>query len=326
MKKIAVIGAGIAGLTIARLLEDNAEVTVFEKARGVGGRMATRHCGIFDFDHGAQFFRVYTEDLQNFIKPMLENGVIKEWTGRFVEFNNNAIVNRRNWDKDCPHYVGVPGMNSIAKYLSTGLDIHLNKLVVQLKRNQDWEIIDDQGNCLGTYDWVVITAPAEQASKLLPPCFLYQKQAQSVKMLGCFSLMLGFKEALPIDFEAALVRMADISWISVNSSKPGRASSFSLLVHSTNKWADSHIDDEEHSVIRYLCNQTSHIIGHEVNIASHKALHRWKYANIGKQKGENHLVDAAQKLAVCGDWLVDGRVEGAFLSALSLSKELINLL
>jgi renalase len=326
MKKIAVIGAGIAGLTLAKLLGNNAAVTVFEKARGVGGRMATRHCGIFDFDHGAQFFRVYNQDFQNFIKPMLENSIIKEWTGRFVEFDKASIVNRRSWDKDCPHYVGVPAMNSIAKYLSIGLDVCLNKLVTELRWNKTWEIIDDQDNCFGSYDWVVVTAPAEQAFKLLPPRFLYRFQVQSIKMLGCFSLMLGFTEALPIDFEAALVRRADISWISVNSSKPGRASPFSLLVHSTNKWADSHIYEDERSVIQHLCNQTSYIIDHDVDIAIHKSLQRWRYANIGKQKGNNHLLDEEQKLAVCGDWLVHGRVEGAFLSALSLYKELITLL
>ncbi|MDE4959738.1 NAD(P)-binding protein, partial [Francisella tularensis subsp. holarctica] len=40
MIKIAIIGAGIAGLTAAKILKDSAQVIVFEKSRGVSGRMS----------------------------------------------------------------------------------------------------------------------------------------------------------------------------------------------------------------------------------------------------------------------------------------------
>ena len=54
--QIAVIGAGIAGLACAReLARADAKVTVFEKSRGLGGRLGTRRQGNFAFDHGAQF-------------------------------------------------------------------------------------------------------------------------------------------------------------------------------------------------------------------------------------------------------------------------------
>jgi predicted NAD/FAD-dependent oxidoreductase len=40
---VAVIGAGISGLFAARTLQDHGmKATVFEKGRGVGGRMSTR--------------------------------------------------------------------------------------------------------------------------------------------------------------------------------------------------------------------------------------------------------------------------------------------
>ena len=42
-KHFAIIGAGIAGITCARtLVQAGHQVTVFEKSRGVGGRMSTR--------------------------------------------------------------------------------------------------------------------------------------------------------------------------------------------------------------------------------------------------------------------------------------------
>ena len=42
-KNIAVVGGGVAGLTVARRLSElGAFPTVYEKARGPGGRMSTR--------------------------------------------------------------------------------------------------------------------------------------------------------------------------------------------------------------------------------------------------------------------------------------------
>lgn len=55
--RVAVVGAGIAGITAARTLAQAGwQVTVFEKSRGAGGRMATRRTAFGGFDHGAQFF------------------------------------------------------------------------------------------------------------------------------------------------------------------------------------------------------------------------------------------------------------------------------
>jgi phytoene dehydrogenase-like protein len=54
--RVVVIGAGIAGLTAARLLRDaGVDATVVEREERVGGRMRTVHLGGFKFDVGAQF-------------------------------------------------------------------------------------------------------------------------------------------------------------------------------------------------------------------------------------------------------------------------------
>ena len=56
---IAIIGAGIAGITAARtLVQAGHHVHVFEKSRGAGGRMSTRDSNVGTFDHGAQYFTV----------------------------------------------------------------------------------------------------------------------------------------------------------------------------------------------------------------------------------------------------------------------------
>ena len=41
MSRVAIVGAGLSGLVVARSLSEIAEVTVFEKGRGAGCRIAT---------------------------------------------------------------------------------------------------------------------------------------------------------------------------------------------------------------------------------------------------------------------------------------------
>ena len=326
--KIAIIGAGISAITIAQNLKNVATVSIFEKSRSVGGRMALRRSGPYEFDHGTQFFTAKNKDFKKFIAPLIKKNVIKQWDARFAEFKNTKLLRNTTWGSEYPHYVGVPGMNSISKYLSKELNIKLNTKVNKIVKNTNsgWELFDDKFDNLGKFDWVISTAPPIQSAEILPIHFKYHDDLLSRKMVGCFSLMLGFKKALPLLWDAALIRDADISWVSINSSKPNREKSFSMLVHSTNAWAEKHLSDSYEDVISFLNKETSRIIGHDTSQADHIDIHAWRYANIGKQTKPNLLIDYENRLASCGDWLIQGRVESAFEAGLMTAKEIMKII
>ena len=325
--RIAIIGAGISSITIAQNLKKNATVSIFEKSKSVGGRMAFRRSTPYEFDHGAQFFTAKGKIFKNFIKPLIKENIIKRWDARFAEFIDNKILRTISWNAEYPHYVGTPGMNSIAEYLSTELNIKLNTKINKVVHNaNNWELFDDDSNNLGKFDWVISTAPAIQSAEILPVYFKYHKDLLNRKMVGCFSLMLGFKKPISLLWDVALIRNADISWISINSSKPDRGNSFSMLINSTNAWAEDHLSDDSQSVISYLQKETTRIIGHDTGNADHVSLKAWHYANISKQTKSDLLIDYDNKLASCGDWITQGRIENAFEAGFLMAQEINKLI
>lgn len=323
MPNIAIIGAGLSGLTAAHILKDHANVTIFEKSRGVGGRMSTRRAEPYFFDHGAQYFTARTIPFQKFIQPMIDRAVIQRWNARYVKFDNSTIVERKDWRHDEPRYVGVPGMNAVAKYLADDVSVKLNTKITTLQKNGRWALKDEQGTLFEGFDWVICTAPAPQTAELLPNEFECHNDVKAVEMRACFSLMLGFSGHLSLGFDAAHLINADLGWLAVNSNKPGHEGRSTLLVHSSEHYAMAHAADDFDTVIQYLCAQTSRIIDYDVELADHKDLHFWRYANNAHREPLPILMDPNLQLAACGDWCHGGRVEGAFTAAFDLAHKII---
>lgn len=323
MKRIAVIGAGLSGLVLARRLSDVADVTLFEKSRGVGGRMASRYAGDYEFDHGAQFFTARTRAFRQFLQPLVDEHVVANWKAEFADFDRDRMKSLRPWSDEYPHFVGTPRMNAIGKHLARGLDIRTETRIAEISRkNSTWELVDDAGKNHGGFDWLVLTPPPEQTAKLASDVPELVALCDKREMLACFALMLGFARPLDLPWQAARVGNADISWISVNSSKPGRNSAFTLLVHSTNAWASEHVDADKSRVSEHLLLEASAVCGTDLRAADHCGLHRWRYANIDRHSGPNYYIDDGAGLAACGDWFVRGRIEAAFTSANALATRL----
>lgn len=316
---IAVIGAGLSGLVAASSLREIADITVFEKARGVGGRMSTRRKEPYHFDHGAQYFTARDKHFQGFLKPFIADGIVQEWQPKVVTLGGDKPY-KRDWFE--PHYVCVPGMNALCKALAEGLDVRVQTEICALNRaDSGWMLADKNEGLHGVFDYVVLSAPAPQAMVLLPDGFKDKDVIFNAQMQGCFSLMLSFDEPPLVNWDAAVVKDSGISWMAVNSAKPGRPQAASMVVHSSNDWAESHLEEDPESVREQLLEEFTRLTGISQKDAEVQ-LHRWRYAATSGSAGQAHFFDQGLNIAVCGDWCLEGRVESAFLSAYSLAKAL----
>ena len=320
--KIAIIGAGITGLHLARRLSDSADVEIFEKSRGIGGRMSTRRWGDFSFDHGAQYFTAHGFAFQRFLAPFIEIGVVAQWSPRLVALGR--ATEAPAWS--APRYVAVPGMTALCKTMAEGLAVRRETRVAHIdhQENGTWVLTSVGGTALGQFDWIVSTTPAEQTAQLMPACFEHNETLSKARMLGCYSLMLGGLDLPDVKWDAAVVKNSPIAWIAMNHSKPGRSHSASLLCQSDNEWSQAYLEHDAETVQDMMLNALAEVTGFALQTAEYKSMHKWRFAKVAHSTDQPYLLDSTHKLAAAGDWCGAGRVEAGFDSADALASRILD--
>lgn len=318
MKKprIAIIGAGISGIVLANNLKEIAEIKIFEKSRGLGGRMSSRYHEQFTFDHGAQCFTARGREFQNFLYPLILSKDVGIWQGKAINIEGEKIT-KRVWFET--HLVASPNMNSLCKKMSQDLDIECSVEVLEIKKeNILWNLKSKNGDDLGYFDLVISTAPPAQTKKLFGNFF----NVKEIAMQPCFSMMLGFSEKWKKDWIFAKVKNNPIKLIAVNSSKPGRNSEVTSLVIQTKKsWSVKNVDLDLEEVKKILLENFSLLTGINYSEASYISLHRWLYALTDEENGELFF-DKENHLAATGDWVLDSRIEDVWIFANKLSQQI----
>lgn len=325
--KIAVIGAGLAGLVVASQLKQHGyDVTVYEKSRGPGGRMSTRRTDFGGFDHGAQYFVVRDDRFADFLKPYIADGLVTEWQPQLVDCD--AVGQFTPRPSTPPRYVGVPGINSICKQLAEGLTVHKQAKVLPIEKQQKGWLVQTEDNTKpATFDWIISTAPPMQTANVLRavPSIVDQVIQQTVH--PCFAVMLASKTPWSHEWGGAFVKNnGPLSWIAINSSKPGRDTKFTQIVlHSATEWTQNMLKNEPEVIQAEMIKAFHDVTKFPVDDLVFQTLHRWLYAKPTESIFvEDSLCDFDEKVAVAGDWLCAGRVEGAFLSGLDMVQRLKN--
>ncbi len=330
---VAVVGGGMAGMTAARMLANqNADVTVFDKSRGTGGRMSTRRQDDLWFDHGAQYFTTKDERFTRFVESWIDAGVAGRWRGRIGQVNTVGNIVDRSDDR--VRYVGIPGMNAVVRHLVDALKSHgevrLGSRVVAAHFAEGrWLLRDDSNVDLGMFDAVIVALPAPQAADLLVHSPALRGQALSARMRPCWSAMASFDARMPTDFDGIFVNLASsldnasLSWIARDSSKPQRPLRETWVLHASPDWSEANIERDKSEVANELLGAFFEVLGIPSVPTMTLEAHRWRFANTDQRTNQGCLFDAERLIAACGDWAHGGRVEGAYLSGVAAAESVL---
>ena len=317
-KTIAIIGAGLAGLSCAvRLTELGHHVELFEKSRGPAGRMSTKRGEGWAADHGAQYFTARDPLFLEQVKKWVADQAVALWTPEIKVYEANQWTTFQSQDL---RYVGTPAMNTPAKQLASGLPLHTSQTIDALShKDGQWFLHSaEAGDIAQGFDELILAIPGPQALALaqhLDPDIKTITGQSNMK--GCWTLMARFEQRLEVPFEAAFVNQELISWVARNSSKPQRTGQESWTIQANPLWSQEFIELSKEDVADQMLACAKKLgldyTGAEIS------MHRWRYASGSTTATLGFYSNPALHLGMCGDWLNGGRVEGAWLSGYHLA-------
>jgi predicted NAD/FAD-dependent oxidoreductase len=337
---VAVIGAGMAGVTCARtLVQAGHTVTLFEQGNSLGGRMATRDSAFGSFDLGSQYFTA--RDLRFVMALETSPKLCKRWSASNVQvIDETGHVSSPSAAVSEAHWVGVPGMSSLvagwAEDLKAPSQIELSTRVTLIEpdavKHGQWQLRTEgpegSQHVFSGFNAVLLAIPSAQAQALLQQSKLAEtwvQQLAGVKTGPCWTLMLAFPQAMQPDlstlgpqWSAARSKHHRVAWLARESSKPGRSTIERWTVQASAAWSQEHLQDDPARVEAKLLKAFGEITGIHAEPA-HVESQRWLHAKTLKSLGQSHLLNAQQGLGLCGDWCLGYRVEDAFVSGLELA-------
>jgi len=307
--KIAIIGAGLAGLTCAdRLREQGHEPVLFDKGRGPGGRMSTRRVhttlGEASFDHGTPWF------------------VVRDLRFRRAVLGWEAAGLAGRWDAPGEEaWVGVPAMNSVVKHCAARHEVRFGCMIRGLGRcREGWRLIGETA-AAEPFEAVILAVPMEQAMAMVALHDLpLARLGSRVRAEPCWAGLFAFAERLRLPFDA--LRHAGIFCrIARNSAKPGRTGPESWVVQADAGWSAARIESEPTEIAAELQEEFARIAGFALPTPLVAQAHRWRFATYAGTS-EEALWNDGLKLGICGDWLLGGDVESAWLSGRAMAEQL----
>jgi predicted NAD/FAD-dependent oxidoreductase len=340
---IAIVGAGLAGLTAGRILAQKGhEVLVLEKSRGFGGRLSTRYAGDqlnIKMDHGAPYLEAGSNVFNEFIKELSDKNLVTPWTDSFAFHNQEGFFESHPSREKKQIYAAPDGMNSIGRYLSRWVDVRNNTHVSGItmvapgsKRKRPW-ILNIADSSVLEVDALIIATPAIQASGMLQtaqdetPVRALHARTTTIKYNSSYTLMLGYGERVIPEWKGIHCHNDVIDFISNESSKRNNGE-LTVVVQANKKFSYAFRDADPADVKQKMIDALAGIMGSWAGVPNWSQVHFWRYAQAVNNLDVPYLESAQSEapLALIGDYLGGNSMEAAYVSGKELAENWISKL
>ncbi|MCP5326080.1 MAG: FAD-dependent oxidoreductase [Oceanospirillaceae bacterium] len=322
---ILILGAGMAGLIAARQLQSTGyRVTLLDKARGPGGRLASKRLDGWQFDMGAQYITASSTHMQAHTQQWLEAGWLAPWQGEFVHWQHGQWQTHTG----AARFVGQPRMSALSRGLSENLELDCGQPVTHICRQEGiWQVSLASGRRY-TAPLLISTLPLPQLQHLLN---LEPELARHITphlpdahYAPCWAL--GYRLAQPWPCRHVSISLQGhplLDFICHENSKPGRDGDSIISVQCTAAFSQKHLEVDKTELAQLVWQAVEEITGQHMPVAEHYA-HRWLYARTQPASAsESCLWLAELGFGAAGDIFTAGKVEGALISALQLAEKII---
>jgi len=315
----------LSGLLAANILQAQGRpVTLVDKGRSVGGRLATRRIGPGRADHGAQFFTVRTPQFQTWVERWLDAGLVYQWS---TGWSDGSIATEP--PDGYPRYAVQGGMNALAKHVAHGLEIEVGVRLASVgPTTGGWQAQAENGQNYRSRA-VILTPPVPQSLALLQAGQThlspgdYQALA-AIEYAPCLAGLFWVEGPVELPPPGAVQQSnAPVSWIADNQRKGISPEAKIITVHAGPDYSRHHWESPQNEIMATLRAALHPYLAPTTTIAAAQ-LKRWRYALPTRLHPERCLRAAnLPPLLFAGDAFGGPRVEGAALSGLAAAAALL---
>ena len=309
--RIAVVGAGIAGIACARVLvEYGHEVVVLDRGKVPGGRMASRRFGTRDTDSrytdlGASYFTVTDAGFGAVVQNWQRVDLAREWTDTFAVWAGGELSSKQGPTR----WASPLGLRALVADLAVGLEVRYDVHVESVTAGA----VDGEA-----FDRIVVAMPDPQALMLLDASLAQERTTLDGRAWDAALVLAARWDKRHWDWDGVFVHGSDVlEWIADDGSRRGDGAPV-LTAHSTAAFAATRLAvpaDAADELVAGL-EQLGLPAPDEV-----LRVQRWTYAKpVGVREPLFSL--SSKGIGFCGDGWGRSRIEGAWLSGTALGQAL----
>jgi predicted NAD/FAD-dependent oxidoreductase len=330
---VLVVGGGVSGLACAgALAAAGRSVRVLERARGVGGRCATRRLEGQPVDHGVAFLHgrdpAFLAELSRVPATPLP-GWPAAVSGVGLPCQPEAFTPGEQ------RLAFAEGVVALPRHLAVGLDVRLGVEVTALEAGAIGPGLRTAGGDLLEGQDVVLALAAEQAARLLRTLEPAPTEiAAAVALLGfsrsqaCLSLLALYPDDAPRPaWQVCYPESSRVLQLVVHdSAKRPAPARLALVLQGRPGWSRAHLDDPGWEAA--LLGEAARLLGPWAGHPAASHAHRWTFARSDRasELAGPMLVDlpGGGRLGLCGDRFArGGGVEGAWRSGRMMAERLL---
>lgn len=321
--QVVIIGAGIAGLSAARMLSHSGiNAPILEQAPHVGGRLTTLKTQDGVFDVGAQHFTVRRPEFRDIVDFWLECGAAREWTRAFP--NTSGVSELQSH----PRYCGAAGMQGLAEAMSKDLDVRTNTRVKIIREGRSCWLVETEEKRQIQADMVVLTPPLPLSLRLI-------SDENTWRMGALLHILAGITYTPLISVTAVLegpsglpgpgaIRVDDgpIAWITDNQMKGISPSIPAVTIQGTQRFCEARKQEPDEDTGQLLVTAAAEFLKSPVR--TYKT-HTWTHGAPSSTRLDSYyVVDGRAPLYFAGDAFAGGRIEGAAVSGIASALAIVD--
>ena len=293
----------MSGIACALNLYNKFDVSIYEKSRGVGGRLCAKSLpdGLFHF--GAQFCSAQTSSFKAFLKK--SNAI--QFLGSAFDMKINSSIETKNF------FVANDGMHSLLKKYEQRLKIYFNQKAIKI--DEEKKLVYFESGNKESFDIIISSLPLPQAKEVFE-----SKINHDATFNPCISVGMTISGSPNYKHVAYKNINEDISWLGTSKFYNKKNDETWVLQFSPDASlammsdTDSFIQTLAEDAVRNTINGQYKIM--------HSGIFKWKYALCSRSNLNNEYTYISKDAFAIGDWNLSPRVESAYISGNELGKYL----